>query len=91
MPKGVESINYEGVSFNKTWVAGQTLAAFQEHEAHHGLSEAQLKEVHQIARGKKEVEDVKLGEVDTPTVLESVSGVNLEKEAPAKNGGGKRK
>jgi hypothetical protein len=71
MPKGVESIKYEGVSFNKQAAAGMTLAEFQEHESHHGLSEAQLKEAWQLARGTKEEVDVKLGAVEVPGGAES--------------------
>jgi hypothetical protein len=64
-------IKYEGIGFNGDWVKEQTLADFQAHEAHHGLSEAQLKEVWQLARGTKDVEDVSKGTVDAP--IESAS------------------
>lgn len=80
MPKGVESIKYEGVSFNKGHIAKMSLAEFQEHEAHHGLSEAQLKEAWQLARGTKDVEDVSKGEVDGATVMQA----EANKIAPSK-------
>lgn len=47
-----EFITYEGIAFNKEWVASKTLKAFSEHEAHHGLSAEQLKEVHEMCGGK---------------------------------------
>lgn len=88
MPKGVESLTYEGVSFNKSAIAKMSLADFQKHEAHHGLSDEQLKEAWQLARGTKDVEDVKHGELADTTIIE-----NLEKapEKQASQKGGKQK
>lgn len=76
MPKGVESLKYEGVSYNKQWVASQTLHDFTKHEKHQTLSEEQLKEVWQLARGTRDVEDVKAGMVD---------GVSADQPAPEVN------
>ena len=40
------------IKFNKEWVASKTLKEFTEHEKHHGLTPAQYKEVHDLAKGK---------------------------------------
>lgn len=40
------------IRFNRDWVASKTLKEFAEHEKHHGLSQAQYKEVHDLAKGK---------------------------------------
>jgi hypothetical protein len=74
MPKGIESIKYEGISFTKSWVASQTLAAFKAHEAHHGLSDAQLKEVWDLSRDKIEAEDVTKGMIDAEIEKEKPQG-----------------
>jgi hypothetical protein len=41
---------YEGIAFNAQWVASKTQAEFIAHESHHGLTEAQLKEVHKLCK-----------------------------------------
>ena len=81
MPKGVESFKYEGVSFNKKYAAGKTLAEFQEEHKHLGLSPEQLKEAWQLARGTKEVEDVSKGMIENVVEPEPV------KAAPKKSSG----
>lgn len=45
-------INYNGVSFNADWAASKTFKAFAEHEAHHGFTESQLREVWKLCGGK---------------------------------------
>jgi hypothetical protein len=47
-----EFITYEGIGFNKNWVASKSLKEFSEHEKHHGLSPEQYKEVHDLCTGK---------------------------------------
>lgn len=44
----MNKITFEGVVFNADWAAGKTEAEFVEHEKHHGLTEAQLKEAHAL-------------------------------------------
>jgi hypothetical protein len=39
-------MKYEGIDFNSKWAASKTVEEFIEHEKHHGLSNAQLKEAH---------------------------------------------
>jgi hypothetical protein len=74
MPRGKESVNYSvpgsknKYSFDKAHTAKQTLAAFQEEQAGTGLSEDQLKEAWQLARGTKEPEDLKEGFVEGPVI-----------------------
>lgn len=41
-------MKYEGVDFNSKWAASQKVDDFVNHEKHHGLTEAQLKEVHAL-------------------------------------------
>ena len=48
-------IKYEGILFNKEWVASKTLKEFSEHEKHHNLSPEQYKEVYKLCGGKAEV------------------------------------
>lgn len=78
MPRGKEAVNYsvpgtkDKFSFDKAHTAKQSLADFQEHEKHTGLTEAQLKEVWQLARGTKEADEVKEGFVETPAVTEEI-------------------
>lgn len=43
-------MRYEKISFNPAWVAEQSFETFKKHEAHHGLSEAQLKEAYQLCK-----------------------------------------
>jgi hypothetical protein len=38
------------IGFTVEWVAAKSLAEFSRHEAHHGLSREQLKEVHTLCR-----------------------------------------
>jgi hypothetical protein len=83
MPKGVEGIKYEGISFHKKDTAGKTFAAFSEEQAHHGLSEEQLKEVWQLARGTKDETEVSKG------LLESSAENNVVTEPVVNNAGGK--
>lgn len=46
-------INYDGILFNKEWVASKTFKEFSEHEKHHGLSVEKMKEVYALCTGKK--------------------------------------
>jgi len=46
------TVIYEGISFNKAWVASKTFKQFCAHESHHGLSTAQMQEVYNICREK---------------------------------------
>jgi hypothetical protein len=41
-------IQFEKISFNAKWVASKSFTEFKEHEKHHGLSEAKMKEVHNL-------------------------------------------
>jgi hypothetical protein len=50
-------VTFNGISFNADWAATKTEAEFVSHEAHHNLTEAQLKEAHAIC--KKAVEPPK--------------------------------
>lgn len=61
-------MTYEGVNFNSAWVSGLTFEEFKKHEAHHGLSNDQLKEAYALA--KKEQADLK----KTAKELEEVAG-----------------
>lgn len=45
-------VKYEGVAFNKEWVASKTFKQFCDHEKHHGLSEDQMREVYNICKAK---------------------------------------
>ena len=90
MPKGKESVNYSvpgskhKYSFDKAHTAKQTLAEFQKHEAHTDLTEDQLKEVWQLARGTKEADEVKDGFVEAPVVTDETE------TAPKTAGKGKK-
>lgn len=46
-------VKYEGISFNRAWVASKTLKEFSEHEKHHNLTPAQYKEVWDICKGNE--------------------------------------
>lgn len=43
-------VTYEGIGFNADWAASKTEKEFVEHEKHHTLSEAQLKEAHKLCK-----------------------------------------
>jgi hypothetical protein len=47
MPK---TIPFEGVVFNADWANTKTEKEFVEHESHHGLTTAQLKEAHKLCK-----------------------------------------
>jgi hypothetical protein len=57
----ISFVPYEGVSFNAEWAATKTEKEFIEHERHHGLSDAQLKEAYKLCK-----EAVKPADVKTP-------------------------
>lgn len=84
MPKGAESIKYEGVSFNKTDAASKSLAQFQEEQKHHGLSPEQLKEVWQLAKGTKQPEDISKGLMEGPSVASENTAINVNKPGKGK-------
>lgn len=90
MPRGKESVNYsvagskDKFSFDKAHTAKQSLADFQDHEKHTGLSESQLKEVWQLARGTKEAEDVKEGFVEEPAIVEPEEVQSATKKGKSK-------
>lgn len=44
-------MKYNNVGFNATWASSVTEDAFVAHEAHHGLTEAQLREAYQLMTG----------------------------------------
>lgn len=52
-------VKYNGIAFNKEWVASKSLKDFSEHEKHHGLKPEQYKEVHDICTGKAKPEEPK--------------------------------
>ena len=43
-------MTFEHVTFNATWAATKTEKDFVEHEKHHGLTEAQLKEAYKLCK-----------------------------------------
>jgi hypothetical protein len=43
-------VQFEGVTFNAAWAATKTEKEFVEHESHHGLTSAQLKEAHKLCK-----------------------------------------
>ena len=43
-------VTYEGVTFNADWAAAKAEKEFVEHEKHHGLTDAQLKEAHKLCK-----------------------------------------
>lgn len=47
---------FDKASFNVQWVAGKTFEQFKAHEEHHGYTESELKEIHNLcilAAGKQ--------------------------------------
>ena len=50
-------IKFEGILFNKEWVASKTLKEVIEHEKHHGLSDEQMKELYGLCKGKQKKEE----------------------------------
>ncbi len=46
-------MNYNGIGFNENWVKSVSEKEFVEHEAHHGLTEKQLKEAYKLMNPKK--------------------------------------
>ena len=46
---------FNKIDFNEGWVKTKTLAEFIAHEKHHGLSDAQLKEVYELIVPKTEI------------------------------------
>ena len=49
-------ILYQNIWFNYKLAAGKTLQEFIKHEKHHGLTEEQYKEVHDLCVKKEKVE-----------------------------------
>ncbi len=45
-------MKFEGIGFNSEWVAAHTVDEVIAHEAHHGLSEAKLRELHKLCTQK---------------------------------------
>lgn len=43
-------VKYEGIAFNAEWAASKSLGEFSRHEAHHGLSKEQYREVHDLCK-----------------------------------------
>lgn len=52
-------IKFEGVSFNKVWVAAQTFEKFCAHEKHHGFSTAQMQEIYDLCKVKEDAKAAK--------------------------------
>lgn len=46
----MKKVSYEGIVFNADWAATKTEKEFVDHEAHHGLTPAQLKEAHKLCK-----------------------------------------
>jgi hypothetical protein len=44
------NVSYEGITFNASWANTKTEKEFVEHENHHGLTPAQLKEAHKLCK-----------------------------------------
>jgi hypothetical protein len=65
---------YEGINFNEAWVRSVSEAEFVEHEAHHGLSQKQLKEAYRLLNPKKKPEPEKRQDHD--------SSLSVEKDTP---------
>lgn len=60
------SVKFEGIGFNSEWIASKTAEEVIAHEAHHGLGEAKLRELHKLckqkhkpAKAEKPAEDAK--------------------------------
>ncbi len=51
------TVIFNGISFNKEWVASKTLREFMIHEKHHLLSEGDMHEVYNLCRGKETQKD----------------------------------
>lgn len=62
---------YNGVKFTQVAVQGKTEAEFVEHESHHGLSAAQLKEVYGIMNPKAKTRKTTF---EKPAPVETVPG-----------------
>ena len=45
-------VKYNGVAFNAEWAASKPFKEFAEHEAHHGFTRDQLREVWKLCGGK---------------------------------------
>lgn len=43
-------VTFEGVTFNANWANTKTEKEFVAHEKHHGLSDSQLKEAHNLCK-----------------------------------------
>jgi hypothetical protein len=43
-------VTYESITFNASWAASKTEKEFIDHEKHHGLTDAQLKEAHKLCK-----------------------------------------
>lgn len=73
MPK---FISYQGIGFNQESAASKTFAEFSKHEKHHGLSDEQLKEIWDVAKGKKEMpaEGMEAGTETEGTATEKKKG-----------------
>jgi hypothetical protein len=78
------------LNFNAEWAAGLSAAKFAEHEAHHGLTTEQYKEIHKQAsdavRKNKKAEAVVVGVVtttDNDKIIEA-SPVVVEPGEPTK-------
>lgn len=48
--KKKNTVPYEHVNFNAVWANGISEKEFIEHERHHGLSDAQLKEAYNLCK-----------------------------------------
>lgn len=46
------NLTFEGIGFNSAWVASHTVEELIAHEAHHGLSDAKLRELHKLCKQK---------------------------------------
>lgn len=45
-----KKVTYEGITINADWAASKDVKEFVEHEKHHGLTDAQLKEAHKLCK-----------------------------------------
>ena len=52
-------VTYEGVTFNADCAASKDVKEFVEHEKHHGLTDAQLKEAHKLCKEAVKPADTK--------------------------------
>lgn len=46
----MNKVTFEGITFNADWASTKTEKEFVEHEKHHGLTDAQLKDAYKLCK-----------------------------------------